>query len=312
MAEINIIKIEGKPIEKLIETIGKGVGTLYRPRAIRKEAEAKAYEIEIIERAKNKAIAEGKEIDVDVYQRIQEKILHKETKRQINIDNISQIAAEQLSQEKNVSEEPVDDDWATRFFNIVEDISDDEMQKLWGRILAGEIKHPKSYALRTLELLKNLSKYEAEIFTKIANIKLIVANKHIIYNNDRGVFLENEFGITFSDILLLKELGLIVSQDNLEFSLSETNKTKSISLIEYGKKGIALHRAEDTPKQSIQVLVFTRTGIELSKLINPATNINYIEKICSCFKHQNVEIEYGDMLLISNNQFQLFNTIEYK
>ena len=75
----------------------------------------------------------------------------------MNIDNVTQIAAEQLSQEDFVSEEPVEEDWTTRFFNIVEDISDEEMQRLWGKILAGEVKQPKSYSLRTLELLKKIN-----------------------------------------------------------------------------------------------------------------------------------------------------------
>ena len=42
MPEINLIKLEGKPFEKLIEVISKGIGTLYKPRAIRKEADSKA------------------------------------------------------------------------------------------------------------------------------------------------------------------------------------------------------------------------------------------------------------------------------
>ena len=59
MPDINVVKVEGKPIEKLIDVISKGIGTIYKPRAIRKEAEAKAYEIEIIERAKANALSEG-------------------------------------------------------------------------------------------------------------------------------------------------------------------------------------------------------------------------------------------------------------
>lgn len=311
MAEFSLVKIDGKPLEKLIDVISKGIGTVYKPRAIKKEAEAKAFEIEIIERAKSKALAEGKEIEADVCDRIQERILHKEIRRQNNVENVAEIAAEQLSQETNVSEENVDEDWSTRFFNIVEDISDEEMQNLWGRILAGEVKQPKSYSLRTLELLKNLSKEEAAIFTKFANIRITSGNNHLIYNADKGKFLEDEFGITFTDRLLLKELGLIASENNLEFSFNPTNNTKMVNIIEYGNKGIVFHREEDTPKQALHVLVFTKTGAELSKLINQPTNINYIEKICENFKHPNVKIEYGDIVKKTNNQVTLFNQVDY-
>jgi hypothetical protein len=50
------------------------------------------------------------------------------------------IATEELKKENDVSDTPVDEDWIVRFFNVVEDISDEMMQQLWGRILAGEVK----------------------------------------------------------------------------------------------------------------------------------------------------------------------------
>ncbi|WP_396187761.1 DUF2806 domain-containing protein [Flavobacterium sp.] len=308
---MSLIKFEGKPIEKLIEVISQGIGTLYKPRAIRKEAEAEAYKIGIIEKAKANAIAEGKIIDLELYENIQERIIHQETRKQINIDNITQIAANQLNQEKEVSEEKVDNDWTTRFFKIAEDISDDEMQNLWGRILAGEIKQPKSFSLRTLEILKNLSKYEAEIFTKFANLKLKSGNTNVIYNQDNGKFLESEFGITFPDRLLMTELGLIASENNLEFSFSATAETERTDVLIYGDKGIVLYKKTNVPKQGIQVLVFTSIGGELSKLIEQDININYIKKVCSSFVSPNVRIEYGDIVNFPNGQTLLLNKTEY-
>ena len=203
MAEINLIKIDGKPLEKLIDVISKGIGTVYRPKAIRKEAEAKAYEIELIERAKSKALAEGREIEADTYDRIQDRLLNKETKRQRNIDTVASIAAEELKDEQTVSEEPVNEDWSTRYFNIVEDISDNEMQTLWGRILAGEVKKPNSYSLRTLEFLKNLSKNEALSFVKVANLSLFGSGKNFVFNPDNGKYLEENHQIKFLDLCFL-------------------------------------------------------------------------------------------------------------
>lgn len=299
MPEINLIKLEGKPFEKLIDVISKGIGTLYRPKAIRNEAESKAYEIEVIEKAKAKALSEGKELEAETYIRIQERILFNEKERQESIDNIVEIAANQLKDEKNISDDPVDKDWSKRFFNIAQDITDEEMQALWGRILAGETKKPNSYSRRSLEVLKNLSKDEAQIFTKFAELKIEV-NNSVIWNHDNGQFLESEFGLNFNDRLLMTELGLISSENNLEFSFLPTNNNKQTIVMHYGNKGIVFYRNENTPKQPIQVLVFTKIGIELSKLIESNPNKNYINKICSSFVHENVKIEFGD--LVKNNQ----------
>ena len=32
MADVNVVKVEGIPLEKLIEVISKGIGTIYKPR----------------------------------------------------------------------------------------------------------------------------------------------------------------------------------------------------------------------------------------------------------------------------------------
>lgn len=311
MSGFNLIKFEGKSLQKLIEVISNGIGTYYRPKAIRKEAESKAYEIEIIERAKSKAIAEGKEIEAETYLRIQERTLFNELERQKSIENVVEIAANQLKDEKNISEEPVDKDWSKRFFNIVQDISDEDMQTIWGRILAGETKKPNSYSLRTLEFLKNLSKNEAEIFTKFAKIKLNSGKDHFIcFENSQ--FLESEFNIKLSDILLMVELGLVLSKDSLKFSFDATQQSNTINAIHSGDKTIILRRKPNVPEQSIKILVLTKIGIEIAKLITPSFNLKYFELICSKFKHKEVTIEYGDFIKLPNGGFKLLNNIQYE
>lgn len=294
-----IIKIAGKPLEKLVGVIKKGLGS----------------DISKSEFKRNKDFEKGnfEEASPNFHpdSRVQERLVYKETKRQQNLDYINFIAGEQLSQEETVSEEPIEDDWISRFFNIAEDISNEEMQGLWGRILAGEVKQPKSYSLRTLELLKNLSKSEAEVFTKIAQLKITSGDKSFVYNQDDGKFLEDDFGITFSDRLLLTELGLIASENNLEFSFNPTNNAKMTNILTYGNKGIVLFRNENTPKQPLQVLVFTKIGLELSKLITQNISTKYLEKICSSFKHANVKIEYGDLVMTPDRRFMLFNRVEF-
>ena len=50
--DINDITGAGKAIEKLLDVLSRGVGAVYRPIAIKKEGEAEAYKIKLIERAK--------------------------------------------------------------------------------------------------------------------------------------------------------------------------------------------------------------------------------------------------------------------
>lgn len=295
MAEINIIKIDGKPLEKLIDVISKGIGTIYRPKAIRKDAEAKAYEIEIIERAKSKAIAEGKEIDAETYDRLQERLLHKETKRQINIDNVSQIAAEQLSQERVVSDEPVDKDWTSRFFNIVEDVSDEEMQQLWGRILAGEVKQPKSYSLRTLELLKNLSKREADVFSRASNFVISSGNSPFLFRGKNNNVLDNH-SLNFEDRLLLTETGILQAENTISRSLKQTSADNLI-YFKSGRYIIKVLKTANTPENRIEILRFTKIGEELLKLLSPNPLGGYIKDFCWRLEEFGLDVEYAFILM---------------
>lgn len=347
--KINDILGIGKilPIDKLIDVVSSVTGKVTKPYFDRKDIDTKVYEIKKLAEAKaeemkiianavqenfqltggieykdeklvisspkellsknNEAILISPPLEVRKIDRLN----YQEGKKQLNIESVTAFAADELRNEQSVTDEPLDEDWKTRFFNIAEDISNEEMQSLWGRILAGEIKQPKSYSLRTLELLKNLSKDEAEVFTKFAQLKINSGDRNIVYNQDNGMFLKSEFGITFSDRLLLTELGLIASEKNLEFSLEPTETNKQTNILNYGRKGIVLYRNEQVPKQGIEVLLFTKTGAELSTLIEQTFNLNYIEKICSSFKHENVKIEYGDIVSQPNGQLMLFNKVEY-
>ena len=127
------LNIDGKPLEKLIQVVSDGIGTLYRPRKIRKEADAQAYAIKVLENAKAEAGAESALIEAETAQRIGQRIVAKEIRRQENIDTVVEMAAKNL-QGKEVSEKPVEPDWASRFFEIVKDVSKEEMRVLWAKI----------------------------------------------------------------------------------------------------------------------------------------------------------------------------------
>jgi uncharacterized repeat protein (TIGR03899 family) len=337
------------PIDKLIDIMSTSVGRLSKSYFNKRDSDSKAYEIKKLAEARaeemkimSKAIKENylltggigysdekisiespKELPANANneiiempsenldERTQNRLDYQQNKKQLNLESVTAFAADELKNEPPVDDEPLNEDWTTRFFNIAEDISNEEMQALWGRILAGEIKAPKSYSLRTLELLKNLSKDEAECFMKFCQAKVNSGNLYFIHNNDNGKVIETEFGITFNDRLLMTELGLISSENNLEFSFKPTLKTKNTIVINYGKKGVVLYRGEDVPKQAISVLLFTKTGIELARLIEQKSNQNYLEEICSSFNHANVKIEYGDLIKQDNGQLMLLNKVEF-
>ena len=73
---------------------------------------------------------------------------------------------------QEVSQEPLDWDWAVKFFEMCKDVGNEDMQSVWAKILAGETAQPGSFSLRTLALVKTIRKVEAELFTKLCSFVL--------------------------------------------------------------------------------------------------------------------------------------------
>lgn len=271
--------VDGKPLEKLLDVVSNAIGALCAPWQIKRvaRAEAEADRIKAIESAKTKALLAENAERYKALSTIEKRIIAKEEKRQNNINNVVAVAAQSLKDEKDVSSEQVNPDWATRFFDIAQDISDEAMQDLWGRILAGEVKRPKSYSLRTLEVLRNITREEAELFEKMAQYVMRDASYYIFQDS----FEKNtEIGYQYMEISRLMEIGLVQSSSTIVNTYYNNSDESSQHYIYYGEKYVAFVEMPTELKQmSFPIYPLTRVGEELYKLVSPAPNREYFEYV---------------------------------
>ena len=207
---MTMIKIEGKSIEKLIEVASKGMGVLYKPRAIRKEADAEAYKEEVLAKANAKSFIIEGEAKIELYKRARQRLANQEINRQVNIEDIVEKSIPFL-EETEVSETPVEDDWRVRFFEKAQDVSDEDMQNVWAKILAEEVTTPGKIGLRTLDIVSNMSKLEAEKFQVACSLSAQFTSIYKLKEHT-GLF---EFGLSYPDLMTLREAGLLNDSDNL-------------------------------------------------------------------------------------------------
>jgi hypothetical protein len=271
-----------KPAEKLIDAVSSAIGKAYEPKHIRKMADAKAYEIKMISEAvrNNSDIpiiydSTGVTIDTSNYEEIAKRassrLAYQEIAKQQNIEAVVDNAYEELKNDNSVSTEPVNADWMIRFFNSVEDISDEIMQKIWGHILAGEVRNPNSYSYRTLEKLKNMTRQEAEHFQLVASLALQCGDKKFILSDNE---LMNKYNVYFSYILELEECGLMSSQRlslNIDFSNISAESIYNSQIV-----GIIKEKDEILRELVLSVHIFTNSGKQLITAIHPKENSNYI------------------------------------
>lgn len=162
-----------------------------------------------------------------------------------------------------------DFDWFVRFYEATGSVSDDAMQHLWAKILAGEIAQPSSFSLKTIDVMKNLSKKDAELFVKICS--------HSFAMNESVYFLpnENEYlkcaGITYANIMKLNELGLMFNNGFISFDLSISNEPQ-ILMINHDLIMMIASSSGKPEKASITQYPFTEVGKELSTLINESAS----------------------------------------
>lgn len=294
--------IDGKPLEKLIEVVSKGIGVLYRPRSIRKDAEAQAYSIKVLSKARAEAEAEARLIEYKSLSRIENRIIAKEIRRQNNIDKVVEMAADNLVG-KDVSDKPVEEDWANKFFDIVQDVSKEDMQVLWSKILSGEIERPSSFSLRTLDLVRNLSSEEASLFVKISDF--VIEQDDFFVFNDSDVL--SRLGVNYSNIAKMIEVGLLQPGDFVQRLFHPNPERDSQHCFAYSNHFIMLTIPKSSKEIGIPITLLTKAGQELFSLVQPHFNEEYLKSFAAYIKSKNNNVSLGYSKIISREG----NSIRY-
>ncbi|UII30058.1 DUF2806 domain-containing protein [Fulvivirga ulvae] len=320
--EIKDIAGISEPLKKLIEVISQGIGTLSNPYLIKKNAEARAHEIKVISEAikgsqnnLQQIVYEHGQVSllsledrtIGLDERVQQRVEFKEQKRQMNIESVTQMAAQHLDEENEVSKVDVDKDWTSRFFNYVEDISNEEMQGLWARILAGEVKEPKSFSLRTLQVLRNLSKEEAQTFSKVAQYAIKAGNDAFLLQGNNSEILD-KYDIGFNEMALLKELDLLHSGDLVNHSLIRYEQDCSVAYL-FGEKVVVVYKKANSPQKDIPIILFTTVGKQLLKLIKSKPNFSYLQHFAEEVNDNGISTKYGEVLEVCGSEIKHTNPL---
>ena len=78
----------------------------------------------------------------------------------------------------------IDKDWIADYLDKCKNYSDEEMQSLWAKILAGEADKPGSFSKRTVDIVNALSKEDALLFSDFCQFVWNVGGEHIPFIYD--------------------------------------------------------------------------------------------------------------------------------
>lgn len=285
---LEVVKALVKPTEKLIDAVQGAIGKAYEPKHIRKMADAKAYEISVI----GQAMRESSDIPIvydkgtvgmdttdfdNFVKRTQSRLAYQELTKQHNIETIIDNAYETLLIDDNVSNESIDQDWILSFFDFIANVSNEEMQILWGKLLAGEIKKPGSFSIRTLDILRKMTQREAVLFKKLlpfvfwcwGNEKKTFKDYFVFPSTVRG-----SFGVGFPELLILDEVGLLFVKDLVVVNLYIEPKSKDCFQNVNGV--IEINNLSDSIcKTSSPAYVLSESGKEIFRLMIEMHEMKY-------------------------------------
>lgn len=141
--------------------------------------------------ASGRQFAEQMKVSPDYVFAANAKFSQKIIRERVNVDRISEIAIAELKSEslttandKEPEAPPISEDWLNVFESEAAQMSSEQMQRLFGKILAGEIRKPMSYSIKTLKLMAQLDNEAATLFRLLCSLSMStrLPNSNLIFD----------------------------------------------------------------------------------------------------------------------------------
>lgn len=224
-------------------------------------------------------------------------------RREINVAKALLHAESQLAAD---SQQPpdakVNDDWIFRWRDSASAVSAADLQHLWGQVLAGEVKSPGSYSLRTIEFLRNISQEEARSIEKLA--KMAVGG--FVFRDDRAV---EAAGVNFSFLLDMQDLGLLAGVDamGLEMTMPSVEQGRYVRLLLAGPLAVIVTHPDATKQAKVPIYKITPIGLQVLGLGTAEPSPEYLRVLGENLCGQGFEVHLGRYFQIDAKQVRYFS-----
>ena len=164
-------------------------------------------------------------------------------------------------------------------------IDDEERRTWWANLLAGEIKQPETYSLRTLAVMDTLSSKEARLFRKLCDYVWNPHNPALILPSKTSALWKPDF----SDGALLESASLVKFNAVGDFTLSTSDEGVGSEVARTSPRRVAITFGHytyviESPRGKPVILrcgnlVLTDVGREIYRLTTPTHPQIYHDEI---------------------------------
>ncbi|MBI2278542.1 MAG: DUF2806 domain-containing protein [Candidatus Brennerbacteria bacterium] len=186
-----------------------------------------------------------------------------------NLGNVLMKATPLISAIENKVEDDNDVFWG--LLEHSKEISNEEMQVLIAKIIAGEYNVPGTYSMSTLQTVKMLGKKELKLFERVAGLLVddYFLPKELFRGQDSVEALMKKMEVDFGDLQTLQSLGLVLPNDMQ--TTMKNNEKKNIS-INYFQKRLTFIPQDDAhlDVKTPAFYCLSPVGEQISKHLNPS------------------------------------------
>ncbi|WP_437974291.1 DUF2806 domain-containing protein [Sorangium sp. So ce295] len=272
--------------------------------AAEKRAEAQAR-VKIISTGANQIAAQMK-VDPEFARVAVKKYGQRIIREQVNLDQVAAVAARELKQldagdQKTAGSDevpPIDDDWLNAFEKEACQKSTKEMRELFGRILAGEIRKPSSFSIRTVKLMGELDRRAASIFQRLASLTIslrmqgqVIDARVVSLSGNAAQNSLQDYGLSFGNLNVLHEFGLIIHDYN---SYMDYRASVAIAggvgfpFTFQDRQWVLIPEEERSREEQLRVngVALSASGKQLLGILDPAPDVKYSAALQEFFRRR--------------------------
>ncbi|MGI9297297.1 MAG: DUF2806 domain-containing protein [Gammaproteobacteria bacterium] len=201
---------------------------------------------------------------------------------QHNVDSIARQAGVGMSPEDIEKIPAIDEDWKASFMDEVKLVSDKEMRSLWANILRGKARDSNAFSKRTVKLVGEMEKKEAEMFTHFC--QFVVSGGPMIYDHRASVY--NKQGRMFDILKHLDAIGLVSTDTVAGYRLESKVPATMVS---YFDKFVQLSLSKEKDQYFLQSghALFTEAGRQLLPICGAQASDEFFAYLMEEWKTRN-------------------------
>ena len=179
-------------------------------------------------------------------------------------------------------------DWLNAFEQEARNKSTEEMQQLFGRILAGEIAKPNSFSIKTIKLMTQLDTRVAGLFRRLCSLSIAlkieartIDARVVSFAGSASTNTLAQYGLSFDQLNVLNEYGLIIPEYNssmdYQYCVAKDGVVNGVMRFENINWYLApkVDSKESRQPFTLHGVGLTQAGRELMEVVEIETNEGY-------------------------------------